>query len=539
MFGNIKGSESKQTTARTAYKAPSGIKQADFEREIEAGMPNEVARMRDAWDCLRYSMGRFEEYPTSHKDQRYRSPAVRRTTPIFKRIVEVLTMHLYKNQPTRRLKNEQASGFLEAIYRRNYLWPKWKRLDALTLIGGFGALQFSGSTDPHSPVDIYLWGADQLAVWVDPDDAIRPIAVATLDRHNGEKRVRLWTREQVVTFVSDQNVIHAAFAARSFKFQSRKPNPYKDRNGEGILPFSFAHWTFPTQEFETNSPGLNLKELNHGVNERLDNLGDSIYFHARPIGIANNVDDSWTPPGEIRPGDFLKLPASSIDAGGNGPLPTLSYLAPEVAHITADWADMNNWLDHELEMWGIPPAMIRMVQSGAASGIALQTEQLPLLGYVEGRRADFACYEEEAAHRCMEITDAHLRNVGLQAEADQVNAELEAWSFSLHWPVLYIQLPGPDRDRADDWRLAKGDVSIVGIVQERHDLTEDEAFEHLQKVAEQKAKLETMGIAQAQPKPAPLGPPNPDQAEAPAGEADESGNALEQAQLVDPTTLGD
>lgn len=490
----------------------SSFNQKDIEQEIEGGLPNQIGRMRDAYDCLRYAMGRFEEFPTRHKDQRYRSPAVRRTSPIFKRVVEILTMHLYKNQPGRKLRDPETSAWLERIYRRNFMWAKYKRADELTLIGGYAGFQFAGSTDPHSPLDINLWGADQTAFWVDPEKPTRAIAVATVDYWDNRRRLRLWTKDEIVTYDTDKGVIHAAFGGTAFRKLDRKPNPYRTREDEGIVPFSFCHWDFPSQDFTTNSPGLNLKELNWGINERLDNLGDSIYFNCRPIGLARNVDDGWVPPAEIRPGDFITLPASSIDAGGNGPEPTLSYLMPDLNYVAADWTDLNNNLDHQLEMWNVPPALIRMVQSGARSGASLQAEQLPILGWVEGRRGNWACYEEDAALTSMKVAEAHLRNVGLMEEADQLQAVIDEWSFTLHWPTLYIQLPGPDRDRADDWRLEKGLVSLIGIVQERADLTEEEAFEALGKVVEQNTRLATMGVNPRPQKPKPFGavaPPGP------------------------------
>jgi hypothetical protein len=477
--------------------------QKDIEKEIESGLPNQIGRMRDAYDCLRYAQGRFEEYPTRHKDMRYRSPAIRRTSPIFKRVVEILTMHLYKNSPGRRLADPEASQWLEDIYKRNFMAAKFKRADQLSLIGGFSAMQFAGSTDPARPLRINLWGADQVAFWTDPDDPTEAAAAATVDFHDNQRRLRLWTKDQCVTYITEKGVIHPAFGGTAFRKLDRKPNPYRDRNGEGIIPFAFQHWEFPAQDFSTNSPGLNLKELNQGVNERLDNLGDSIYFNCKPIGVARNVDDSWTPPAELRPGDFILLPASSIDAGGNGPEPTLSYLMPDLNYVAADWADLNNNLDHQLEMWNVPPALIRMIQTGARSGASIQAEQLPILGWVEGRRGDWACYEDAAALKAFTIAECHLRNVGLLEEADHLQAIIEEWSFTLRWPTLYVQLPGPDRDRADDWRLQHGLVSIVGIATERQDLTEDEAFEYLAKVEEQKAQLAAMGI---NPNPAPANP---------------------------------
>jgi hypothetical protein len=497
-IGNA-GEDSSPVTVLKAGARPAAS-QKEIEKEIEAGLPNQVGRMRDAYDCLRYRMARFEEYPTRHKDMRYRSPSVRRTTRIFGRIADVLTMHLYKSQPTRKLGDEVVSEWLEKVYRRNYLAQKLRRTDLLTLTGGFAALQFAGSKDPHCPLDINLWGAEQLAFWVAPSDPTKVDAVATVDFQDNRRRLELWTRDQVVSYETTKGMIHPGFGSTTFRLASRdgkparRPNPYRDRDGQGIIPFEFAHWEFPSTDFETNSPGPNLKELNQGVNERLDNLGDSIYFNCKPIGTAENVDDGWTPPAELRPGDFIKLPASSIDAGGNGPRPTLSYLMPDLAYVTKDWEDQNAFLDHTLEMWGVPPALIRMIQTGARSGAAIQSEQLPILGWVEGRRTDWACYEERFAEKAIAVAASHLANAGLDQDAYRLLASLEDWKFSLRWPSLHIQLPGPERDTADDWRLGHSQVSLIGIKQEREGLTEAEAIEALRKVAEQNRQLQAMGI---------------------------------------------
>jgi hypothetical protein len=468
---------------------------SDIEKEILAGLPNQIGRMRDAYDNLRYSMGRFEEYPTRHKDMRYRSPSVRRTSPIFKRVVEVLTMHLYKKQPSRKLRDPEASAWLEAIYRRNFMAPKFKRADQLSCIGGYTGFQFLGSTDPQVPIEIRIWGADQMAYWCDPDDPTQCKAVATLDFWDNQRRLRLYTEDSIREYFTDKGAVHPAFGGTAFETGRTWANPYRDRNGKGLIPFAFSHWEFPTQEFSTNGPGINLRELNQGVNERLDNLGDSIYFNCKPIGLARNVEDGWTPPAELRPGDFITLPADQVDAGGNGPEPTLSYLMPELAYVEADWSDLNAYLDHQLEMWGVPPSLIRMVQSGANSGAALQVEQLPILGWVEGRRGDWLSYEDAIALKAMKVAAAHLRRFrGMEEEVLQLYDTIDAWTFSLRWPPLFVELPGPERDRADGNRMKWGLATLVTIAEERCDLTEDEAVEHLLKMKRQNDLLTALGI---------------------------------------------
>lgn len=505
--------------------------QREIEKEIEAGLPNQIGRMRDAYDCQRYAMARFEEYPTRHKDMRYRSPSVRRTSPIMRRIVDILTMHLYKNQPTRKVRDKAVSAWLETVYRRNRMWAKWRRADQLALIGGFAAFQFAGSEDPAAPIDINLWGADQLAFWVRDGCPTEVQAVATVDFSDNQRRLTLWTQEQIVTYETTKGMIHPGFGSTTFRLAgadgkaARRANPYRDKDGRGVIPFSFAHWCFPCTDFETNSPGLNLKELNQGVNERLDNLGDSIYFNCKPIGVAEGVADGWTPPAELRPGDFLKLPADE-DLGGNGVPPTLRYLMPDLAYVSKDWEDQAAFLDHTLEMWGVPPSLIRMVQTGARSGASLVAEQLPILGWVEGRRSDWASYEEDAAEMALMVAASHLLANGFEEDAQALLATLDDWSFSLRWPQLYIQLPGPERDRSDDWRLQHSHISLVGLLQERQDLTEDEAFEHMKKVAEQNARLQAMGINPMNAAPGlglggPLGP-----AGLPPSDGDDGGQGL-------------
>ncbi len=486
--------EALAVTSVNARARPTATSQKQIELEIEGGLKNQVQRMRDAWECLRYSMARFEEFPSRHKDQRYKSPSVRRTTRIFGRFIDVLCMHLYKKQPTRKLADPVLSEWLETVYRRNYVGAKIRRLQELTLIGGFAALQFAGGTDPAMPLKVTIWGADQLAYWVAPDDPTKVDAVATMDKRDNQRFLTLWTRDQVVEYVTTKGIEHAATGGTAYRLQSRKANPYVDREGLGIIPFAFAHWTFPASEFEENSPGLNLKELNQGVNERLDNLGDSIYFNCKPLGVAEGVDDGWAPPTEIKPGDFIKLPADNVDLGGNGPVPTLKYLMPDLNYVTKDWEDMTASLDLQLEMWGIPQSIFRMSQSAVASGAAMQTEQLPIIGWVEGRQPDWACYEEEFAKRGMEVAAAHLDNVGLSADADALYAYLDDWQFALRWASMNILLPGPEKDRSDDWRLNHNLVSLVGIIQEREGVSEQEALGIIAKVAEQNQQLKALGI---------------------------------------------
>lgn len=483
------------------------IDQADIEGEIEAGLPNEKERLSEAFDAYQFSEGRFEAYPTRSKDGRYNSEAERRSSPVFRRVVEVLTQNLYKAQPTRKLRAPDATEWLAQVYKQTAMAPKWHRADQLSLIGGFAGFQFSGTPDPAAPIRTTLWGAHELVVWLDPDDATRPEAVAVIDQYDGQRRLRLYTEDEVVTYLTSKGTAHVAAGGTAYREIGRRANTLRDPDGRGVIPFSFVHWQFPAQVFTTNGPGPNLTELNQSVNERLDRLGDAMHFLNKPIGIATGVDEAWRPPASIKPGDFLNMPPTGLDAAGNGPQPSLSYLMPPTDYIGADWTDLNNYLDHSLEMHGVPPVLIRMIQSGARSGASIQAEQLPLLAWVEARRSMWSFYEDDAARMAVTVGAAHLGRNNVLLDAGKLGNALADWQFTIHWPQLYVQLPGPERDQADDWRLDHGLVSKIGILMERGDYSEDEAFEVLLKVQQQNDRLKAAGIEPGPPPVNPFGPP--------------------------------
>lgn len=488
------------------------IDQKLVEAEIRAGLPNERERLQDAYDSFRYSQGRFEEYPTKGRDGPWRSDSPRRTSPVMQRAMIVLTDALYRNQPTRKLADAKASETLGQWYKAGRIGPKLKRAEQLALVGGFSAIRWTGTDDPANPVKATLWGAHEIVVWTDPDDSTTPAAVAVIDRYDSSRRLRLYTADEVVTYQSGKGADHVAFGAGSYLFGGRSPAPrflpldgFKEtgrRPGRGFLPFAFFHWWEPTQEFTTNGPGDTLRTLNESVNDRLDRLGDSIHYLGRPILTAAGLDENVAPPAELKPGDIWHL----VGAKGPGaPPPTLQFLMPDVGYVAADWADLNNYLDHSLEMHGVPPVLVRMIESGARSGASIEAEQAPLLRWVEGRRASWSAYEEDLAKVCLTTAAAHLQANGRAADARSLAKALDAWNFTIRWPSLYVERPGPERDQADDRRLLAGLVSKVGLLMERDGLTEAEAFEALEKVKDQNDRIRALGIDPGDKAPNPFG----------------------------------
>lgn len=475
--------------------------------EIESGLKNESSRLQDSRDNRRFADGHFEEYPTRVENASGERADYRRTTRLFGRIADVLTQHLYKRPPTRTIANHpQATEWLRRLYRRRAVDAKWAEADRLTVIGDVAALQFAGSDDPASPLLCHLWPADQLVVWTDPDDPTEAEAVATLDFYDASRRLTLWTEETRATFVTPKQGATQTQGGTAWRLVREEPNPYRTADGsEGLLPFAFAHFRFPTTDFWQGGPGNGLRRFNDHVNYRLDSSGDALRFSRFPIGVASGTDPSWTPPTQVKPGMFLRLPGDPGDAAGNGQTQAnLSYLTPPLGWVESDWMDLNSYIDRCLEDEGIPPGTIRL-SNQATSGVQLIVEQAPLLAWAEARRVPFGRYEERAAKTAIAVAASHLRNNGRPDAMLEAAAADPDFALGMHWAPLYVQLPGPERDRTDEWRLEMGFASKLQLLMEREDLTREQALEQLRQVQADNAELLTLGVEPG--KPLPILPP--------------------------------
>jgi hypothetical protein len=462
--------------------------------EIRAGLRNETGRLKDARDNRRFADECFEEYPTRVEHSRHSRIDYRRTSSIMKRVIEILTANLYKANPTRQLSaSPEASAWLERVYLRNAMLPKWQEVDRLTHVGDVAAFQFAGDEDPDVPVKVHVWGADQLAWWLDPDDQTRPVGVATLDAFDNQRRLTLWTEEERRVYLTSKSQGPTQTAGgTAYQLRQAGLNPYRDEDGRGVLPFSFAHYKFPATDFHQPGPGNALRRLNDYCNFDLDDIGDGKRYNSKPIGIASGVSPTWAPPAQIRPGMFLNLSEERVgDEMGNGPGGTLSYLEVDTSWIVANWDDLNRYIDHSLECHGVPPGTIRM-SADAASGIAIMAEQAPILSRAESRRVPFAFYEQDAARTCLRVAAAHLRASGV--DAGLLEAALDDLALSLRWPPLYVMLPGAERDASDEWRVAMGLASKIGLLMEREDLSREQAIERLRQIAADNAELEQLGL---------------------------------------------
>ncbi len=524
-----------------AQTDPLGLKPKtfdDYDRQIREGLPSaERERIDDAYRNLRYANGHFDDVmaqrggkqsltqtserwdpirPTSDSDTRYEKSQHVLTQPVMKRVISKLCENLYKRGPSRELADKRVSAIYAEVCRRNEMGPLWQRADEFTAIGGFAGFQYAGVETERSPVKINLWSADQVTVWTDPEDHRTLKAVATFDKVDGRTRATLWTEDKLATYTTKRTDSAADGQTRKFQRLTLEDNPYRlpetpeeSDQGRGIIPFTFPHFCHPTTEFTYDSPGDNLYELNRYVNFGFDDLADGIRYLTKPIGVAEGVDEGWEAPAIVRPGMFLNLSAGQVDAGGNGPQPKLSYLTAPNDFVSVIWSHLNNYLDLALELEGIPPSAVRMILD-ARSGVSILAEQAPLLGWTQHRRGSFHTYELAAVEMFCRITASHLRTHGFASQATRFDASALDPGFNLRWPRLYVDLPGPERDRSDGVRLQWGQCSLIDLTMERDDVTREQAVETLKRVKTDNEELTALGIvplpavldvAAGQPKP--------------------------------------
>ena len=478
------------------------INLAHVRSEIEGGLVNESRRLHCAWKNRMFYDGHMEMFPTREENLYHERWDMRRTSRLMRRVIHVLTDHLYKKPPTRTLSaGPEATDWLERCYKKASMAALWPQSDRMGLLNDWCAFRFAGNDDPETVVDIELFTSDQLVVWTLPGKPRVPGAVATIEREDAGRTLTLWTDDEILTYYTPKWGQDQTAGATAWKFRSSEPNPYE------TLPFAFVHSEYPTTEFHTEGIGDFLREVNDAVNFSIDNMGDAVRYLAFPIPVAEGVSPAWTPPPKLKPGQWVTMPGSQATAGDDAmSKPSLNYVSPPLDFVAVTWDDLNRYIDRALEDIGVPPGTIRLT-ADSSSGVAMMVEQGPLLAWAEARRQPFSMYESDAAKKAAQVASAHLRANGLAVPPWLDEAAREP-GMGLKWPQLYVQLPGPERDRSDEWRLGFGLASKIQLLMEREDLTRVQALEKLKAVAADNEELTAMGIEPGLPKPEPIAPEN-------------------------------
>ncbi|MEK9735690.1 MAG: hypothetical protein VW239_00040 [Candidatus Nanopelagicales bacterium] len=182
--------------------------------------------------------------------------------------------------------------------------------------------------------------------------------------------------------------------------------------------------------------------------------------------------------------------------------PGAEYIQADPSFVAAGWDDMTYAIDHCLEMAGVAPSEVRMVQDATRSGAAIVAEQIPAVSRAKARQRKASAEEDRLAEVVLRVGAAHLASpanvVVIQSSVEpgeaplpvrvspaQLLAAAEDLRLVLHWPDLWPRIPGTESDQADQWMLDNGLTSRTQLAMARYHLTEEEATAYLETVAKQ------------------------------------------------------
>lgn len=446
--------------------------------DLKSSFPRDRKRLYKSSKNLDFYQGRFENHWKASEEAGEEQP--RRTTVLSSYIVNTICQ-VNKEQPTRVVNDDpEATDFLGSVYSDNKMYNKMLQAERLSCVSQVSAFQVAGTDDPEHPIKIHLWDAGSFVVYTHPDDPTIPVAVVTFDRFgedDSRKRYQVWTDKAY-------QVLEPTIIDGKADWLPSIP----EVNQYGRIPFAFAHWQVPTLDFWPGSPGDNLTVANDYINRRLSKIGAAQEFLCEPIRVVKNGRDFN--PGNVKPGEWLVI-ESAVDDNSQQSLDiSIEDIQPDYSFNEAGWADCMGYIDLTLETHGVPLSATRMVQSTGRSGTSIMMEQWPLAVARKSRQPLWRDIEHQLAVVVFLVAGVHLRDQKEYAADAEHYLELSmGLDLTVTYPEVFMEVPGEERDRANDWELAAGLKSKVQVYQERQGVTREEALKHLVQVARDEAEL--------------------------------------------------
>jgi hypothetical protein len=409
-----------------------------------------------------------------------------RMSGLCRQIVEILCEHLYSPGPGRvwgkpgekpETKNA-GNEFLQEVYDDNSIDAMMNRADQLSTLSDVAAVQVDVDEGVFAdkPVTLRLWGAEDFAVWTDPDNRCIPKVCCTIDRHETSTTYRLWTESACSIYIAEDKVQLAGGKVALFS--------HADDHDYGCLPFSFVHAIQPITSFWETGPGPMLVSAEINANDRLSRLAEALNIHLNPIPFAENVDDNWNP--IVQPGRFIRINSAKMRPGAtggmeDGPQPKIYYLEAHL-DIAGAWDDLCRFLTQLLQALRIPSEAVRMEKIEASSGIALIVEQAPLLTRARARHKPFTLYETEIARTILRCAGGHYGRPELVQDA-------KVGSLTLSWPQPSVPVPTQDNLDLLLGQVTAGIKSLPMATAEWYGCDRECAFKILEQVELDNAEL--------------------------------------------------
>jgi hypothetical protein len=472
---------------------------AAIDKEIREGLKNEQPRLDRARTVRDFYEGNFqpyqEDYP--HRLGVHNEDLVRRSIPFVRSIINAKIRRHYMSNPVRKIKdNPDATGYLEMLYNKGRINPKLKAALKFAALGGVSAIQvelnqpgmsLDGQVNQEQSqatlslarpaVNFRLWAPDEFCVWCSPDEPLTPWAVATIDRYDNQTRCRLWTPETFAVYRTKKwDGSTNTRGTRTFE-----PVSVED-NFLGLVPFAFLWWEAPTKEFWGWAPGPELMRINDHANARLTKIADDTLW-TRPILFGRNIADTFKIPDRYVAGDVVKLPGLHDIIGDGIEGPSIEATVADLSYLAADREELDTFLDLEGEMHGVPAEAWRNKSNAATSGVAIISEQLPIIEECEARQELLEETERDLALVTLMTVNAWLGNVPAITQA------INDFELSIDWPPLTKNRPGPDFDQHLQFEMVNEISGPVQVYMQMTGATEEEALEHFEQKARQAAYL--------------------------------------------------
>ena len=496
-----------------------------IDNEIRTGLKNERDRMDKARVARDYFEGNFAPYMTEYGRLlgiRDEAPN-RRSIPYVRAIINALTRRLYMADPKREITGHpEVTEYLQALYSKGRLTPKIKASIKYAGLGGACAIQVELNMPKDDgemqatlaglrpAVNFRVWAPDEFAVWCSPDEPLTPYAVAIRDLYDNQTRWRLWTPEKFAVYSTPQKWDGSPNTAGTRVFERISD----EDNFLGLVPFAFTWWDEPTKDFWTWCPGPELVAVNEQANARLSKIADDTIF-TRPITYSQGVAESWRPPDRYQAGTILKL-ATMIETVGDAGIPaSIETTMADLSYLEADRAELEAHLELQGEMHGVPKEQWRLNGKTAASGVAIISEQLPIIEACEERQQLMESTEKDLAVLTLMVVSRWL---GDQPQAAgivaKINAAIKSFDMAIQWAPMTKNRPGPDFDASQQFEIVNGMVSEIQAWQARTGATRDEAIRHFEQMAEDRQIIQSL---MPQPEPVLADPMTDPQSVPPAG----------------------
>lgn len=474
-----------------------------IDKEIRNGLKNERDRLDKARVARDYFEGNFTAYMADYGRVlgiRDEAPN-RRSIPYVRAIINALTRRLYMAEPKREITDHpEVTKYLQSLYSKGRLTPKIKASIKYAGLGGACAIQVELNQPKDDgeaqatlaglrpAVNFRVWAPDEFAVWCSPDEPLTPYAVAIRDLYDNQTRWRLWTPEVFAVYATPKKWDGSTDTAGTRVFEQVSLEP----NFLGLVPFAFTWWDEPTKDFWTWCPGPELVAVNEQANARLSKIADDTIF-TRPITYSQGVAETWRPPDRYRAGDIVPL-ATMIETVGDGGIPaSIETTMADLSYLEADRAELEAHLELQGEMHGVPKEQWRLNGKSAASGVAIISEQLPIIEACEERQQLMESTEKDLAVLTLMVVSRWLSDQPGAADiVAKINAAIESFDMSIQWAPMTKNRPGPDFDAAQQFEIVNGLASEIQIWQARTGCTREEAILHFEQMAEDRRIVQSL-----------------------------------------------